>query len=117
MALYLCCAYQDPDFEAWFREAWLKAKPKLNMGKSCVRFKKLEDVPLAVVGRAIRRISVRKFISHYEAYLATLSKKHPKRSATKRSSKKAKAAKAPSTTTKKKTAKKKNQEDPQESQT
>lgn len=37
------------------------------MGKACVRFRKLEDVPLDVVGRAVKRMTVEKFIAHYEA--------------------------------------------------
>ena len=37
------------------------------MGKSCVRFKKIEDIPLEVIGRAIKRVPVKKFIAYYEA--------------------------------------------------
>ncbi len=37
------------------------------MGKSCVRFKKLEDLPLDVIGQAVSRVPVKKFIEHYEA--------------------------------------------------
>ena len=40
---------------------------KLDMGKSCVRFKKLEDLPLDLIGRAIARTSVDEFIGMYEA--------------------------------------------------
>lgn len=38
-----------------------------NLGKACVRFKSLDDVPLEVVGRTIRKASVKKFIEKYEA--------------------------------------------------
>ena len=38
----------------WFREAWAKTGKKLDMGKACMRFKKLEDVALEVIGEAIR---------------------------------------------------------------
>ena len=57
----------DGEHEAWFREAWAKSGKKLDMGKSCVRFKKIDDVPLKVIGQAIRRVSVKKFIALYEA--------------------------------------------------
>ncbi|WP_145377172.1 DUF1801 domain-containing protein [Symmachiella dynata] len=67
MSLYLMCTYSDPGQETWFREAWAKTGKKLNMGKSCVRFKKLEDLPLKVIGQAIKRVSVKKFISYYES--------------------------------------------------
>ena len=66
MALYLMCVYGDPEYAEWFREAWTGAGKKLNMGKSCVRFKKLDDVPLDVVGQAIKRVPVKKYIAHYE---------------------------------------------------
>ncbi len=39
------------------------------MGKSCVRFKKLDDVPLKVIGEAIRRVPAKKFIDHYESVI------------------------------------------------
>ncbi len=67
IALYLMCAYGDADYERWLREAWAKAGKKLDMGKSCIRFKRLEDVPLEVVGEAIRRVPVKKFLEFYES--------------------------------------------------
>jgi hypothetical protein len=73
MAIYLMCVYQDADHEAWFREAWAKSGKKLNMGKSCVRFTKLDDVPLKVIGQAIKRVPVKKFINHYEAIIKSVS--------------------------------------------
>ncbi|MEZ6193525.1 MAG: DUF1801 domain-containing protein [Phycisphaerales bacterium] len=67
MAVYLYCLYSDPDMLDWFREAWSATGRKLDMGKSCIRFKKIEDVPLDVIGRAVKRVPVKKFIAHYEA--------------------------------------------------
>jgi hypothetical protein len=66
MALYLMCIYSDPELEAWFRQAWAKSGKKLDMGKSCIRFKKLDDVPLKVIGQAIKKVPAKKFIEHYE---------------------------------------------------
>ena len=60
MAVYLMCIYGDRAHEAWFREAWAKTGKKLDMGKSCVRFKKLDDVPLDVIGQAIKRVPMKK---------------------------------------------------------
>ncbi len=65
MAVYLMCVYGQPEQEQWFREAWAKTGKKLDMGKSCVRFKKLEDVALDVIGEAIRRMPAKKYIAHY----------------------------------------------------
>jgi Domain of unknown function (DU1801) len=67
MSLYLTCIYMDTDHQKWFVDAWTKAGKKLDMGKSCVRFKKLEDVPLAVVGQAVKRVPVKQLIEHYES--------------------------------------------------
>lgn len=64
-AVYLC-VYQDKELEHWFKKAYKKSGKKLDMGKSCVRFKRLEDLPLDVIGQAIARISVKQFIAMYE---------------------------------------------------
>src|SRR5271165_511062 len=45
MALHLMTVYGDPATEKWFRKAWAATGKKLDMGKACVRFKKLDDVP------------------------------------------------------------------------
>ncbi len=58
----------------WFRQAWLQTGKKLDMGKCCIRFKRLEDVPLEVVTEAIRRVPVRSYIKSYEAMLARTGK-------------------------------------------
>ncbi len=74
MAIYLMCIYADPQHEARFREEWVKTGKRLDMGKSCVRFKKLEDVPLKVIGQAIKRVPVKKLITFYESTRNAASK-------------------------------------------
>jgi hypothetical protein len=74
MALYLMCVYGNPEHEAWFREEWAKSGKKLDMGKSCVRFKKLSDVPLDVVGKMIKRVPAKAYIEHYEKAIQKPSK-------------------------------------------
>ena len=69
MGIYLMCVYDDPESEAWFREAWTKTGKKLDMGKSCVRFKKIDDVPLKVIGQAFKRVPTKKLIEYYESAL------------------------------------------------
>src|ERR1019366_8516945 len=64
MALYLMIVYGHKPTEQWFRQAWQAAGKKLDMGKCCVRFKKLDDVPLEVIGQAIARVSVKDYIAH-----------------------------------------------------
>ena len=79
MAIYLMCIYDDPEHEARFREDWLKTGKKLNMGKSCVRFKKLDDVPLQVIGRTIKRVPVKKLIAFYESARNAAGKPSPRK--------------------------------------
>ena len=66
-ALYLMTPYQDPAQEQWLREAFAAAGKKLDMGKSCVRFKKLDDLPLDVIGDVIASTPPEKHIAQYEA--------------------------------------------------
>lgn len=65
-SLYLNCAYQDSSELAWLEAAWRDAGKQLDMGKSCVRFRGLEDLPLDVVGRFIGRTPPESFIAQYE---------------------------------------------------
>ena len=67
MSLYLNNVYGDPATEAWFRERYGATGKKLDMGKSCVRFRRLDDLPLDVVGEVIARTEVDDFIARYEA--------------------------------------------------
>jgi hypothetical protein len=65
MALYLMGIYGEDDAR-WFEERWKATGKKLDMGKSCVRFKRLDDVALDVIGDAIARTSVDELIAQYE---------------------------------------------------
>ncbi len=65
--LYLMCAYSDKQVTKAIQAAFDKAGKKLNMGKSCIRFKSLDDIPLEAIGKVISKISVAKYIKHYEA--------------------------------------------------
>jgi hypothetical protein len=75
MAIHLMNVYGDPATEAWFRKAWLASGKKLDMGKACVRFRILEDVPLAVIGEVFARTPVKKYIAAVERALAARKKK------------------------------------------
>jgi len=67
MSLYLNTVYGDPETERWFRERYAASGKKLDMGKSCVRFRKLEDLPLDLIGKTIARTPVERYIERYEA--------------------------------------------------
>lgn len=66
MALYLMSVYGDAETERWFAEGFRRAGKRLDMGKSCVRFRALEALPLDVIGEAIARVSVAEYIAGYE---------------------------------------------------
>jgi hypothetical protein len=65
-SLYLMGCYADPiAMDEFVREYKASGKP-LNMGKSCVRFKKIEDLPLNLIAKNIKSCSAKKFIKLYE---------------------------------------------------
>jgi hypothetical protein len=65
-ALYLTAVYQNPERAARLRDGYARAQRKLDMGKSCVRFRRLEDVPLDVIGETIADAPPDLFIAEYE---------------------------------------------------
>jgi uncharacterized protein YdhG (YjbR/CyaY superfamily) len=66
-ALYLTSANQDSEQGRELANAFKRAGKKLDMGKSCLRFKKLDDLALDAVGRIIASTPPEKFIAQYEA--------------------------------------------------
>ena len=74
MVLHFLCFYGHPTLSTWFTSEYKKSGKKLDMGKGCVRFNKLEDLALDVVGRTIARVPVKEHIDNYRAARALLSK-------------------------------------------
>lgn len=66
-AVYMTCVYQDPQQDKILREGFKKMGKKPDMGKSCVRFRKLENIPLDVIGELVANTPPEKFIAQYEA--------------------------------------------------
>ena len=66
MTLHLMTVYGDKPTEKWFRESFKAAGKKLNMGKACVHFKKLEDLPLEVIGETIARVPLDVYVGRYK---------------------------------------------------
>ena len=66
-ALYLMGAYQDSAQERELREAYARAGKKLDFGKSCLRFKRLDDLELPVVERLVASTTPDELIARYEA--------------------------------------------------
>ncbi|HRJ26682.1 MAG TPA: DUF1801 domain-containing protein [Fimbriimonadaceae bacterium] len=71
MAVYLMCQYGNEAEMKWVSEAYAATGKKLDMGKSCVRFKKLENLALDVIGQAIARVPVERYVSQYRAILSS----------------------------------------------
>ena len=66
MSLYLMCVYSHAGTRTGFEERFKVSGKKLNMGKSCVRFKKLEDLPLELIAETIASTPVEEYIRTYE---------------------------------------------------
>jgi hypothetical protein len=70
IALYHMGLYGDQALLLWFEERWKQiSSKKLDMGKSCIRFKKPEDVPLKLIGELMAKISPQEWIDVYEQNL------------------------------------------------
>ena len=55
------------DGEAWLRAAFERAGRKLDMGKACIHFRRLEDLPLDVIAELVGRTPVDEYTAWYEA--------------------------------------------------
>lgn len=66
-SLYLMSCYESSEGEAFLRREFEKAGKKLDMGKCCVRFKKLEDLPLEAIGEVVAGTTPDELIAKYEA--------------------------------------------------
>jgi hypothetical protein len=66
-ALYLNCVQASEERTKRLRSAWAATARKLDMGKSCLRFKREEDVAEDVLAETIRSIPLERFILDYEA--------------------------------------------------
>lgn len=66
-SLHLMSVYTDSKEEAELRDAFARAGKKLDMGKSCVRFRKLADLDLPAIARAVASTPPDAYIERYEA--------------------------------------------------
>ena len=77
MSLYTMSVYGHMPTLEWFQKAWAKTGKKLDMGKSCIRFKKLDDLPLDVIAELFRKVPVAKYIESVEATLKKIKSEKP----------------------------------------
>jgi len=103
ISVYLMSVYMRPGEAERFAKAWQATGKKLDMGKSCVRFKRAEDAALEVIGAAIKSMPLAEYIATYEALrdanksgaAAVRSKVSAKKPAAKKPAAKKPAAKKP----------------------
>jgi len=82
LALYHMGIYADPTLLKWFQAEYPKqSHSKLDMGKSCIRFKKSEDIPWKLIGELLQKLNPKDWITLYEA---NLNGKKPKEDKTKK---------------------------------
>ena len=75
MSVYLMNIYGDEQAERWSIERYEASGKKLDMGKSCVRFKSLQHLPIGLIGEAVARTTVDEFIERYEASRAQTARR------------------------------------------
>ncbi len=75
MAVYLTAPYGEPKIREEFQRDYLATGKKLDMGGSCVRFKKLDNLPLEVIGNYIARVPMQLFVERTRAFDETRKKK------------------------------------------
>ena len=75
MAVYLTGIYMDEDLYQDFEEKYRNTGKRYDVGKSCVRFRKLDDLPLELIGESIGAISMEDFIERNKGLSARKAKK------------------------------------------
>jgi hypothetical protein len=81
MALHLMSLYGDASTEQWFRAQFKARGKKLEMGKACVRFTSLDDLPLDVIGETIAKVPIDTWIKVYQQSRAKPRASRPARAA------------------------------------
>ncbi len=75
IALYHMGLYADTEMLEWFQSEYPKhSKFKLDMGKSCIRFKKMDDIPYDLIGELCKKMNVNQWIEIYEKMLHSTKK-------------------------------------------
>lgn len=86
IALYHMGIYANPKLLKWFTDEYPKhCKSKLDMGKSCIRFKKMDDIPFDLIGELMQKMTVKDWVETYiNAYRSSLKKQPQKKAPAKK---------------------------------
>lgn len=80
IALYHMGIYADPELLDWFVSEYPKySKRKLDMGKSCIRFKKMDDIPFELIAELSKKMAVKDWIDRYETQFKKTKEPVPKK--------------------------------------
>ncbi len=71
MALHACTIYMNPELVEWFMTEYQKTGKRMDIGKGCIRFKTIEDLPLDLVGQLVAKYDVDSLVAMYQNALAT----------------------------------------------
>lgn len=75
ISLYHMALYGDSEILMWFEQEWYKhSEKKLDMGKCCIRFKKMDDIPYELIGKLVSKMNFKEWISIYTKALKKVNK-------------------------------------------
>lgn len=75
ISFYHMGMYSDQKLLDWFQNEYPKfSNAKLDMGKSCVRFKKMDDIPFTLIGKLMKKMTVKDWVKNYESNLGKAKK-------------------------------------------
>ena len=75
MSVYLMAIYGSDTLRTSFEEEYRATGKRLDMGKSCVRFRTLDDLPVDVIGRAVAAISMEQYVAEYDHLMSVRANK------------------------------------------
>jgi len=75
MAVYLTGIYMDEKLNQEFEDSYKKTGKRYDVGKSCVRFRKLDDLPLPLIGESIKAMEMKEFVTRTKGLSARKAKK------------------------------------------
>ncbi|NTW72904.1 MAG: DUF1801 domain-containing protein [Eubacteriaceae bacterium] len=79
IALYHMGIYTYPGILKWFQEEYPRyVKTKLDMGKSCIRFKRVETIPYGLIGELARKITLEDYLLWYKEELNSMNSRKSK---------------------------------------
>lgn len=80
MSLYLMGIYGSDELRTYFERSYRASGKRMDIGKACVRFRTLDDLPLEVVANAIAALTIEQFVAMHDQASSLRKAKSPRRS-------------------------------------